>query len=60
LQFKKLGDIVAATVLQMLKFTEYRHRNYEKALYDFRQKRLSENFTQNVIRKNRQLEIRIR
>jgi len=60
LQFKKLGDIVAATVLQMLKFTEYRHRNYEKALYDFRQKRLSENFTQNVIRKKVRMSWNIR
>ena len=50
---KKLDDIVAATVLQMWKFIEYRYRN--KALYDFRQECLSENFTEIVIRKNRQL-----
>jgi len=48
LQFEKLDDIVAATVWRMLKLTKYRYRNYDKALYDFRQERLSENFTENV------------
>ena len=32
---------------------EFQNRNYDKALYDFRQERLSENLTQNVIRRNR-------
>ena len=53
LQIMDCSDIVAATVLQMWKFIEYRYRN--KALYDFRQECLSENFTEIVIRKNRQL-----